>query len=99
MGGRINRRLKPRIKKRRNFKRRQKLMGRRITITLHTLLFLHCSFLSSAQQVSYCEPYSDRFTLRQEMLGKIGDYFWVSSITRRRVPRHGGDGNTEERHF
>lgn len=71
-------------------------MGWRLIITLHAFALLHCSLLS-AQQVSYCEPYSDRFTLRQEMLGKIGDYYWVSAITRRR-PTH-RDGSTEERNF
>ncbi len=53
----------------------------------------------SAQQVSYCEPYSDRSTLRQEMLGKVGDYFWVSAISRKRVIRHSGDGISEERNL
>jgi hypothetical protein len=88
-----------RIKKTRNFKRKQMFMGWRITITLHTLFFLHCSLLS-AQQVSYCEPYSDRFTLRQEMLGKVGDYYWVSAISRKRVVKHNGENSaTEERNF
>ncbi len=74
-------------------------MGWRITITLHTLFFLHCSLLS-AQQVSYCEPYSDRFTLRQEMLGKVGDFYWVSAISRKRVVKHNGENSaTEERNF
>ena len=74
-------------------------MGWRITITLHTLFCLHCSLLS-AQQVSYCEPYSDRFTLRQEMLGKVGDYYWVSAISRKRVVKHNGENSaTEERNF
>ncbi len=71
-------------------------MGWRLTIALHYTLFLHCSLLS-AQQVSYCEPYSDRFTLRQEMLGKVGDYYWVSAISRRRVTHR--EASTEERNF
>lgn len=71
-------------------------MGWRLVITLHFLFLLHCSLLS-AQEVSYCEPYADRFTLRQEMLGKIGDFYWVSAITRRR-PTH-QEPNTEERNF
>ena len=34
------------------------------------------------------------------MLGKIGDYFWVSAITRRKVMRHSGENaSTEERSF
>src|SRR5579872_6332546 len=84
------------IRKRRNFKRKQLFMGWRLIITLHTLIYLPFSFLS-AQQVSYCEPYSDRFTLRQEMLGKVGDYYWVSAINRRK-PTH-RDPSTEERNF
>jgi hypothetical protein len=73
-------------------------MGWRLTITLHTLLFLRCTLLS-AQQVSYCEPYKDRFTLRQEMLGKVGDFYWVSAVTRKRVLHHDPNENTEERNF
>ncbi|HWB91953.1 MAG TPA: hypothetical protein VG605_08880 [Puia sp.] len=85
-----------RIKKSCKFKSKQMFMGWRLVITLHAFALLPCSFVS-AQQVSYCEPYSDRFTLRQEMIGKIGDFYWVSAITRRR-PTH-RDGNTEERNF
>src|ERR1700761_4956871 len=84
------------IKKTRNFKRMPLLMGWRLIITLHVFLFLHCYSLS-AQQVSYCEPYSDRFMLRQEMLGKVGDYYWLSAITRRKPTRN--DASTEERNF
>jgi len=78
-------------------------MGWRLTIALHFFIILHCSLLS-AQQVSYCEPFSDRFTLRQEMLGKVGDYYWVSAISKRRVIRsHSSlksvDASTEERNF
>src|SRR5579872_1204665 len=74
-------------------------MGWRMTITLHTYLLLSCSSLF-AQQVSYCEPYSDRFTIRQEMLGKVGDYYWVSAMTRKRAVRHGNEfSGTEDRSF
>jgi hypothetical protein len=73
-------------------------MGWRMTITLHTCLLLSCSSVLS-QQVSYCEPYTDRFTLRQEMLGKVGDYFWVSSSNRKRIPRGSAFANNEERDF
>ncbi|HLZ88046.1 MAG TPA: hypothetical protein VKQ52_12415, partial [Puia sp.] len=69
-----------------------------MTITLHTYLLLSCSSLFS-QQVSYVEPYSDRFTLRQEMLGKVGDYYWVSAITRKRAVRRSEFASTEERNF
>src|ERR1700734_1512261 len=82
------------IRKSRNFKRKPMYMGWRLTITLHVFILLHCSLLS-AQEVSYCEPYSDRFTLRQEMLGKIGDYYWVSAISKKRVTHR--EANTEER--
>jgi len=80
-----------------NFKRKQVVMRWRPVISLLFLLIFHCSSLY-AQQVSYCEPYSDRFTLRQEMLGKLGDYFWVSAISRRKVSRHSNEP-TEERNF
>src|SRR5258708_10184536 len=74
-------------------------MGWRMTITLHTLFLLGFSSLS-AQQVSYCEPYSDRFTLRQEMLGKAGDFYWVSTINRKKAIRRATVFmNTEERDF
>ncbi|GGB17330.1 hypothetical protein [Puia dinghuensis] len=74
-------------------------MGWRTTITLHTYLLLSCSSLF-AQQVSYCEPYSDRFTLRQEMMGKVGDFYWVSATTRKKAVRHGNEiSGTEERNF
>src|SRR5580658_7955376 len=81
------------IRKSRNFKSKQMFMGWRLTITLHAFIFLHCSLLS-AQEVSYCEPYSDRFTLRQEMLGKVGDFYWVSAITRKRALHHDPTENT-----
>ena len=48
-----------------------------------------------AQQVTFCEPYSDRFTLKEEMLGRVGDYYWVSMTTRRKV-RHTADPEAEE---
>jgi hypothetical protein len=48
-----------------------------------------------AQQVTFCEPYSDRFTLKEEMLGRVGDYYWVSMTTRRKV-RHAADPEAEE---
>src|SRR5712664_83529 len=74
-------------------------MGCRMTITLHALLLLSCSSLF-AQQVSYCEPYSDRFTLRQEMLGRVGEYYWVAAINRKKAVRHGNEfSSTEERDF
>jgi len=74
-------------------------MGWRMMITLHAYLLLGCSSLF-AQTVSYCEPYRDRFTLRQEMLGKVGDYYWVSAINRKKAVRAGNAfTNTEERDF
>ena len=66
------------------------------TIAVCFVVILHCSLLS-AQQVSYCEPYSDRFTLRQEMVGKVGDYYWVSAISKRKVTHR--TAITEERDF
>lgn len=72
-------------------------MGWKPFIPLLFLSFCHCSSLD-AQQVSYCEPYSDRFTIHQDMLGKLGDYYWVSSISRRKV-NHRSNEPTEERNF
>jgi hypothetical protein len=76
-------------------------MSRWFTICLFACLVLSCSVLA-AQQVTYCEPYSDRFTLREEMLGKVGDYYWVSMITRKKVMRHAAGplaDNNDERSF
>ncbi|MBS1660601.1 MAG: hypothetical protein JST68_06075 [Bacteroidetes bacterium] len=50
----------------------------------------------SAQRVYYCEPYSDRFTLKEELLGKVGNYYWVSTITRKKVPRRSMDASSSE---
>src|SRR5260221_1362586 len=73
-------------------------MGWRFTIPLF-LCVICCSSIS-AQRVFYCEPYSDRFTLKEELLGKVGDYYWVATTTRKRVPRHSTDVYaTEERNF
>ncbi|HXB09335.1 MAG TPA: hypothetical protein VNW04_19555 [Puia sp.] len=70
-----------------------------MTITLHTYFLLSCSPLF-AQQVSYCEPYSDRFTLRQEMLGKVGEYYWVSAVNRKKAVHRANEfTSTEERDF
>jgi hypothetical protein len=51
-----------------------------------------------AQEVTFCEPYSDRFTIREEMLGKVGDYYWVSMLSRQRTAKH-SSGPVEERSF
>jgi len=54
----------------------------------------------TAQEVTFCEPYSDRFTLKEEFLGKIGDYYWVSMITRKKPMRHSSAmEDAEERSF
>ena len=72
-------------------------MGWRLTIQL-SLCLLYCSSIS-AQRVYYCEPYSDRFTLREELLGKVGEYYWVATTTRKRVPRRSAEYAAEERNF
>jgi hypothetical protein len=51
-----------------------------------------------AQEVTFCEPYSDRFTIREEMLGKVGSYYWVSTVSRKRSPKH-VTAPVEERSF
>src|ERR1700754_1766750 len=71
-------------------------MGWRFQILL-SFCVIYCSSLS-AQRVYYCEPYTDRFTLREELLGKVGEYYWVSSTTRKRVPRRNANTfSAEER--
>jgi hypothetical protein len=53
-----------------------------------------------AQRVMYCEPLSDRFTVRTELTGKVGDYYWVEMMSRRRVTRHTEDpGMAVDRNF
>lgn len=58
-------------------------------------LCLDMSGSLKAQQVTFCEPYSDRFTVKEEMLGRVGDYYWVSMTTRKKV-RHAADPQAED---
>jgi hypothetical protein len=51
-----------------------------------------------AQEVTFCEPYSDRFTINEDLLGKIGDYYWVQMTSRQRQTRHSQEP-AEERSF
>src|SRR5579872_4289453 len=44
-----------------------------------------------AQEVTFCEPYSDRFTVNEELVAKIGNYFWVEMTSRQRPTRHSAD--------
>src|SRR5580693_6807725 len=71
-------------------------MGPRMMACLGVLLLLtgHRLF---AQEVTFCEPYSDRFTIREEMLGKIGNYYWVSMVRRQRPSKRASE--QEERSF
>lgn len=63
-------------------------MGRRMMTGFGVLVLLLTGFRLIAQEVSFCEPYSDRFTIREEMLGKVGSYYWVSMLSRQRPARH-----------
>jgi len=72
-------------------------MRMRLMRNFAVLLFLGGQSLS-AQEVTFCEPYSDRFTLKEEMLGKVGDYYWVSMISRKKTLKHSTE-RQEERSF
>lgn len=73
-------------------------MGWRLIIPLSTCLVVCCSYLS-AQRVYYCEPYSDRFTIREDMLGKVGNYYWVETTNRRKAPRRNADPSAAEERY
>ncbi|HEV3414664.1 MAG TPA: hypothetical protein VG101_19425 [Puia sp.] len=62
-------------------------MGPRMMACLGVLMFA-TGYRLIAQEVTFCEPYNDRFTIREEMLGKIGDYYWVSMVRRQRPMKH-----------
>lgn len=49
----------------------------------------------------YCTPVNDRFSIRWELAGRSGDYYWILTTTRKRViPRRGVETPpTEELHF
>jgi hypothetical protein len=68
-----------------------------MTACLGVLLLLS-GYRLYAQEVTFCEPYSDRFTMQEEMLGKIGEYYWISMISRQRPAKH-VSGPVEERSF
>lgn len=71
----------------------------RLTIYAGACLLFHSPFVI-AQRVLYCEPYSDRFTLREELAAKVGDYYWVETTSRKRNTHHTADpSQTEERTF
>jgi hypothetical protein len=72
-------------------------MGPRMTTCLGVLLLL-TGYRLCAQEVTFCEPYSDRFTIQEEMLGKIGGYYWISMVSRQRPTKH-VTGPVEERSF
>ncbi|HXB33942.1 MAG TPA: hypothetical protein VNV35_10990, partial [Puia sp.] len=72
-------------------------MGPRMMACLG-VLFLLAGYRLDAQEVTFCEPYSDRFTIREEMLGKIGEYYWISMVSRQRPTKH-STGAAEERTF
>ncbi|HEX9513900.1 MAG TPA: hypothetical protein VF939_25590 [Puia sp.] len=53
-------------------------MRYRIVIAISVLLIFNVSSLS-AQRVLYCAPAEDRFTLRVELAGRAGSYYWVQT--------------------
>jgi hypothetical protein len=61
------------------------------------MIFLFCGGVY-AQQVMYCEPYNDRFTVEQDLAGRVGDYYWLAATSRIRTPRR-TQGIIEERNF
>ncbi len=71
-------------------------MGPRMIACLGVLLLV-TGYRLFAQEVTFCEPYSDRFTIREEMLGKIGNYYWISMVRRQRPAKHTTE--EEERSF
>jgi hypothetical protein len=74
-------------------------MGWKLTIYVGVCLLFNIPYLS-AQRVLYCEPYSDRFTLREDFAAKVGDYYWVETTSRKRTSRHNAAANEgEERTF
>src|ERR1700761_7325866 len=78
-------------------KRSPSVMFMRKTLYLTACLLSSCLTVF-AQRVSYCEPYSDRWTVREEMAGKGGDYYWVETTSKKRPMRH-GENLSEERTF
>lgn len=50
----------------------------------------------SAQRVMYCEPVSDRWTVRTELAGKAGDYYWMQTTHRRRTTNRTADPRETE---
>jgi len=70
-------------------------MLKRKTLYISLLLVLNCPCLS-AQRVLYCEPYSDRFTLRAEMAGRVGEYYWMQSTRKKRVSGRSTDPRAHE---
>jgi len=56
-------------------------MRYRIAIWISISLMLNTSLLP-AQRVLYCSPVGDRFTLRMELAGRAGDYYWVQTAKR-----------------
>jgi hypothetical protein len=45
-------------------------------------------------------PYIDRFTIREELMARVGDYYWVSMTSRKRQMRHDAySGEQMERTF
>ncbi|HVV03934.1 MAG TPA: hypothetical protein VHC96_06895 [Puia sp.] len=55
-----------------------------VYLTSALLPFAGIPYLS-AQRVMYCEPVNDRWTIRTELVGKVGDYYWMQSTHRRRT--------------
>jgi len=70
-------------------------MATRLTIYVGVCLLLTSPSLF-AQRVMYCEPYSDRFTLREDFAAKVGDYYWVQTTSRKRNTRHNADPSQSE---
>src|SRR5712691_441061 len=70
-------------------------MRYRAYLTAVILPFVVTPYLS-AQRVMYCEPVSDRFTVRTELAGKAGDYYWMQATRRRRPTSRTADPRETE---
>jgi hypothetical protein len=73
-------------------------MGCRILIHISVILLANITFLS-AQRVMYCTPVDTRYSIRWEVAGKAGDYYWIEITSRQRETKHHTGPAIEQRVF
>ena len=56
-------------------------------LILTGVFFILSAYRLAAQEVTFCEPYSDRFTIKEDLMGKVGEYYWVSMTSRKRTSK------------